>query len=60
MSDKWGHLSSADGEANRSVDQVCEVSDAVLEIISCDLHNTSRMLDNGHFWGQEHFDGAIK
>lgn len=49
MAHKRRDLTRADGESNRSVDQVGKKRDAVLEVIPCDLHDTSGVLDNGDF-----------
>lgn len=49
VTDERSNLTATDGEADRSVDEVGEESDSVLEVIPRDLHDTGGMLDNGNF-----------
>lgn len=60
VTDEGSGLSGSDSKANGRVNLVREESDAVLEVVSDDLHDARRVLDDGDFGGQEHFSGTVK
>lgn len=60
MTNEGSGLSGSDSESNGRVNLVREECDAVLEVVSDDLHDARRVLDDGDFRGQEHFSGTVK
>jgi len=60
VSDERCSLARPDGKPNSRVDLVGEESDAVLEVITDDLHDTGTVLHDGHLGRKEHLCSAIE
>ena len=53
------HFTTTHGESDTAVDNIGEVRDAVLKVVTDDLHDACALLNNRDFWREVHFRCAI-